>query len=297
MVGCPLFYLGQLTQARPYFERAVSIYDPAQHRALAWLYGQEPGMTARSYLAYTMWLLGYPDQAAEHNQESLKLGRKVDHALSLGHALYFAALHAHLRRDWGALRVLADELVLMGRERKLAFWLPAGRLLTGLMMTREGDGLIGIEEMRSGIEALSAVNTALCLTSVYCLMSEGYAQVGRTTEALAAIQTALDLTRRTRECFFEPELHRFQGELLLRQGRRDAESKAEECFCRAADVARQQCARSWELRASTSLSRLWLLQGKQAQAFELLGPVCNWFTEGHDSADLKEARELLQELI
>ncbi len=296
MVGCPLFYLGQLTQARPYFERAISIYDPAQHRSLAWLYGQEPGMTTRSYLAWTTWFLGYPDQASEHNRESLKLAREVDHALSLGHALYFAAIHAHLRRDWEELSKLANELVLMGQERKLAFWLPVGRVLSGLMMTRDGDGLTGIKEMCSGIQALSAVNTALCLTAVYRLLAEAYAQLRQTTEALAAIQTALDLTQRTRECFFEPELHRYQGELLLLQADCNADSKAEECFRRAVDVARQQSAKSCELRASTSLCRLWAQQGKQAEAFELLDPVCDWFTEGRDTADFKEARIVLQKL-
>ncbi len=295
-IGCPLFYLGQLAQARPYFERAISMYDPAQHRALAWLYGQEPGMTARSYLAWTMWLLGYPDRAAEHNRESLKLAREVDHALSLGHALYFAAVHAYLRREWEALRDLANELVLMGKERKLAFWLPAGRILSGLMIARDGDGLTGIEEMRCGIETLLANNTAICLTAVYRLLAEGCAQVGRPLEALAAIKTALNLAQRTRECFFEPELRRFQGELLLQRGDCGAESKAEECFRRAIEMARQQSAKSWELRASASLSRLWLQQGKQSEALEVLAPICSWFAEVRDTADLKEARELLQEL-
>ncbi len=296
MVGCPLFYFGDLTRARPYFERAISIYDPAQHRPLAWVYGQEPGMTARSYLAWTMWLLGYPDQAAEHDRESLKLAREVEHALSLGHALYFAAIHAHLRRDWEAVRVLSDELVLLGRERKLAFWLPAGRVLNGLMISRDGDALTGIEEMRCGIEALSAVNTALCLTSVYLFLADGCAYAGRTEEALTAIQAALDLAQRTGECFFEPELHRFQGELLLRQGSSGCERKAEACFQQALKIARQQNAKSWELRACTSLSRFWAHRGKRAEACRLLAPVVGWFTEGHDTPDFREACVLLQEL-
>ncbi len=266
-VGCPLFYLGKLTQARPHFERAVSMYDPAQHRALAWLYGQEPGMTARSYLAWTMWLLGYPDQAAEHNRESLKLAREVEHALSRGHGLFFAAVHAYLRRDWEEFRKLADELVVVGQERNLTFWLPAGRVLTGLMMAKDGNGAAAINQMRSGIEANGAT---LCLTILYRFLAEAHAELERITEALDAIQAGLSITQQTRERFFEPELHRFQGELLLRRDR-GAESEAEECFRRALDIARQQSAKSWELRASTSLCRLWLRQRKQAAGFRTAG--------------------------
>ena len=296
MVGCPLFYLGQLTQARPYFERAISLYDPAQHRSLAWLYGQEPGMTALSYSAWMLWLLGYPDQAAEHNRESLKLARAVEHALSRGHGLYFAGIHAYLCRDWGALGELADELVLFAEGRELAFWLPAGRILHGLMVTRQANGDAGIEEIRSGIESLTAVNTDLCLTMVYRLLADGYAQLGRLDEALAALQAGFSTTQRTREGFCEPELHRFRGELLLRQQDHGAEANAEESFLRAVDIARQQSAKSWELRASTSLSRLWVKQGKGAEALELLAPLCDWFTEGRDTADLKDARALVEEL-
>ncbi len=253
-------------------------------------------MTARSYLAWLMWLLGYPDQAAEHNRESLKLARETDHALSLGHALYFAAVHAHLRQDWAALRELADELVFMSQERKLTFWLPAGRVFSGLLMTRAGGGLTGIDQMLSGIDALRAVNTSLCLTVNYLFLAEAYSQSGQTTEALTAIQAALSLVERTRERSFAAELHRLQGELLLRQENHGAETKAEECFRRAVEIAQQQSAKSWELRAGTSLSRLWLRHGKKADAFELLAPVCDWFTEGRDTADLKESRTLLDQL-
>ncbi|MDQ6675852.1 MAG: protein kinase, partial [Acidobacteriota bacterium] len=233
MVGCPLFYLGQLTQARPYLERALSIYDPAQHRSLAWQYGQEPGMTTRSYLAWTMWLLGYPDQAAGHNRECLRLAREVDHALSRGHGLFFSAVHAHLRQDWEALSELADELVLYCEKREVAFWLPAGRVLRGLVMTKNGNGEEGLTEMRAGIETLAAAHVELCMTILHRFLAEGYAQLHRPSDALVAIQAGLDLIQRSRERCFEPELHRFQGELLLQQGGCGAAIKAEESFRRA----------------------------------------------------------------
>jgi serine/threonine protein kinase/predicted ATPase len=296
MVGCPLFFLGELTQARPYFERAIALYELTQHRALAWLYGQEPGMTAHSYLAWILWLLGYPDQAATHNREALKIAREVEHALSRGHGLFFAAVHAHLSQDWEVLRELAKELVDFGQERNVTFWLPAGRVLSGLMHTKHGEGSAGIEEMRGGIEALVAAGNNLCFPILYRFLAEGYAHLLRPQEALAVLQTALTLIAGTRERCFEAEIHRFQGEVLLQQSAAGAETEAEGCFERAAGVARQQSAKSWELRACTSLGRLWARQGKRREAFELLAPLCHWFTEGGNTPDVKEARRLLEQL-
>jgi predicted ATPase len=136
----------------------------------------------------------------------------------------------------------------------------------------------------------------LCLTILYRLLAEGYAHLRRPAEALAAIETAFSLVQLTRESFFEPELHRFRGELLLQRLGSGAEARAEECFWKAVHLARQQSAKSWELRASTSLSRLWAQQDKHTGAFELMVPLCAWFTEGDDTADLKDARALLEEL-
>ncbi len=293
MVGCPHFFLGQLTEARLYFEQAISGYDPVQHRALAWLYGQEPGMTTHSYLSWTLWMLGYPDRASEHDRESLRLAREVEHALSRGHGLFFSAVHAHLRRDWETFRRLTHELMGVCEEWKVTFWLAAGRTLSGLIMVKDGNSVAGIEEMRSGIDSIPS---NLCLTVLQQLLAEAYAHLRRFTEALVAVEEGLTWAQRTREYFFEAELHRFQGELLLQQGGSDAETKAENCFQRALEIARQQCAKSWELRAGTSLARLWAQQGKRVEAFELLEPLCEWFREGRETADLIEARELAKEL-
>jgi predicted ATPase len=252
-------------------------------------------MTAHSYLAWAMWLLGYPDQAAKHNRESLKLAREVDHTLSRGHGLFFGAVHAHLCQNWDAFNELANELVFFGKERNLTFWLSAGRVLSGLTLTKNSKEA-GIEEMRGGIEALVAARNKLNLTILHRLLAEAYACLFHYEEAFVAIQAALDLIEGTRERFFEPELHRFQGELTLQQGGCDAETKAEACFQRSLDLARRQSAKSWEVRACTSLSRLWARRGKRSEAFELLAPVCDWFTEGLGTGDVKEARALVEEL-
>jgi predicted ATPase len=296
MVGVPLFYLGELSRARKHFEQANSLYQPAKHRALAWLYGQEPGMTTRSYLAWTMWILGYPDQAADHSRETVRLAREVDHSLSKGHGLCFAAIHAHFSQNWGAFRELAAELVVIGRERNLRFWLPVGRVLSGLVLTKDGNCEAGLEEMRSGIRDLISASNKLNLTILYRLLAEAYSHLLRPEEGLAAIQDGLHVVEDIREAFYEPELHRFRGELLLQQPEADAGTRAEECFQRAIRISRQQGAKSWELRAGISLGRLWRKRGKEMEAIELLGPLCEWFTEGRDSDDLHEARTLLQQL-
>lgn len=294
MVGCPLFYLGQLSQARPYLERAAGLYDPVEHRPLAWLYGQEPGMTARSYLAWTMWLLGYFEKAADHNRESLRLAREVEHALSRGHGLFFAAVHDYLRQDWREFREVAGELIRVSQEWKIAFWLSAGRVLAGLVMAKDGDEAAGIAEMRIGIA--TSPSNKLCLSILYRMLAEACADRGQTDQAIAAVDTALDLVQSTRESFVEPELHRFRGELLLRAADFCAEPEAESCFLRALHLARKQSARSWELRAAVSLSRLWARQKRNPQARELLAPLFAWFQEGHETADLQAAKALLEEL-
>ncbi len=296
MVGVPLFYLGELSRARKHLEEADSLYESAKHRALAWLYGQEPGMTTRSYLAWTMWILGYPDQAADHSRETVRLAREVDHSLSKGHGICFAAIHAHLSQNWGAFRELAAELVVIGRERNLRFWLPIGRVLSGLVHTKDGESEAGLAEMRSGIRDLIAANNKLNLTILYRLLAEAYSHLLRPEEGLVAIEEGLQVVEAVGEVFYEPELYRFRGELLLQQSGADAEIRAEECFQRAIRIARQQGAKSWELRAGINLGRLWRKRDKKMEAIELLGPLCEWFTEGCDSDDLQEARTLVQPL-
>ncbi|MDQ2839835.1 MAG: hypothetical protein M3Y72_02100 [Acidobacteriota bacterium] len=296
MVGVPLFYLGQLSRAREHLEQANSLYEAAKHRALAWLYGQEPGMTTRSYLSWTMWILGYPDQAADHCRETVRLAREVDHSLSKGHGFCFAAIHAHFCQDWEAFRELATELVVIGRERNLRFWLPVGKVLSGLVQTKDGEGEVGLAEMRSGIRDLISASNKLNLTILYRLLAEAYSHLLRPDEGLVAIQDGLHVVEAIGEVFYEPELHRFRGELLLQQSGADAETRAEECFQRAIRISRQQGAKSWELRAGINLGRLWKKRGKRLETIELLGPLCEWFIQRCDSDDLQEARTLLQQL-
>jgi predicted ATPase len=267
-----------------------------QHRAFAWLYGQEPGLTAHSYLGWIFWLSGYPAQAAEHTRQSLKIGREVEHALSRCHSLFFAAVHAHLVHDWKELRVLTDELFLYSHERKAVFWIDAAEVLTGLLATKDGNGLAGIANMRRVVESLAAADIALCVPILYRFVAEAYAEVRDFDSALAAMDSAMQLSDRTLQFFYQPELYRCRGELLIRQGGQLAFPTAEDMFRKALDMAREQSAKSWELRAALSLSELLLEQGRRAEAVELLQPLCGWFTEARETGDLRKADTLLRGL-
>ncbi len=296
MLGCPLFYLGRFSQALPRFERAMAAYDQSMHGPLAWRYGQDAGVTTRTYLAWTMWLLGYPDRAVLHNREARRLGDEMEHALSRGHALFFAAIHAYFRRDWDDFRALAHELVQLAQERELKFWLYAGQVVSGFVTARHGNANAGIKEMNSGIQDSLAAGTELNHTVLYALLAEAYSESGQPKQGLAAIGSAFSVVERTRECWFEAELHRLRGELLLQQGETGYELQAEQCFRRAMQIAQGQQAKSLELRAAKSLSRLWARHGERCTALSLLEPVYGWFTEGLETPDLREARALIEEL-
>lgn len=292
MVGCPLFYEGRLVQARPYFEEASALYSPGQHRRLAWLYGQEPGVTVETYLALTMWLLGFVDQAAAHNREVLRMGREVEHALSRGHALFFAAAHAHFRREWAELQSLSDELVAFAEDRELTFWLAAGLILQGRMMARAGDIAGGVQQMKRALSSWDLLNH----TYLRCVLAEACVEAELSADGLLLLENEPVRAERDQEHLFDAELYRLGGELLLQRAGCDAEAEAERCFEKAIEISSGQETKSLELRAVTSLCRLWNRQNRRIEAEARLFRIYDWFTEGRDTSDLKEAAALLAEL-
>jgi predicted ATPase len=298
VLGQTMFWLGEMAPARAHFEQGMALYDPQQHRSHAFVYGQDPGVACQSFGAMPIWVLGYPDQARQSTHEALTLAEELTHPFSLVYALALAALVHQFRREGQAVQGRAETLMTLSTEQGFPHWLAYGTILRGWALTAQGEGAEGIAQMRQGLAALRATGAELHRPYFLALLAEAYGKVGQPEEGLTLLVEALAMVDNTGERNWEAELHRLKGELLLiQQGQKVGE--AGECFRKALDIARRQQAKSLELRGAVSLSRLWQQQGKQGKqgkGHQLLAEIYGWFTEGFDTADLKEAKVLLEEL-
>jgi predicted ATPase len=310
-LGNTLFFLGELGLARKYEEQGIALYDPQKHHAHTFLYGMtDPGVICLSYTAWILWHLGYLDQALEKTYETLSLAQKLSHYHSQAMALNHTALHYQLRREGRAVQERAEAAITLSSEQGFPFWAAQGTLFRGWALTEEGRSEEGIIQIRQGLAAWRATGAELVRPYFLALLAEAYGNVGQIEEGLAALADALAQVEETGERFYEAELHRLKGELSLKSAVRspqstvtnprpltpDPQGEAEVCFHQAIAIARRQSAKSLELRAVISLSRLWQQQGKRQEAHELLAEIYGWFTEGFDTKDLQEAKTLLEEL-
>jgi predicted ATPase len=294
-LGLTLLNLGELVPARELVEQGIALYDPQQHRAHAFLYGQDPGMTCRVYTALVLWLLGYADQARARSHEAITLARELAHPYSLAMALGWAARLHLCCRDVQGVTEHAEALMTLSTEQGFPTWMAHVRVLRGWALATQERGEEGIAQMRQGMAAFRAIGAVLWATYDFALLAEAYKNVGHVKAGLDVLAEALTLVDKTGYRYWEAELYRLKGELLQGQAIPDAH-QAETCFHQALDVSRHQHAKSLELRAATSLARLWQAQDKRQDAYDLLAPVYGWFTEGFETADLKDARALLEEL-
>jgi predicted ATPase len=295
-LGFVLFGLGEYTTARAHLKEVISFYEPQEHHhSFVLLRGSDAGVSALAYDACCLWCLGYPEQALKRSQETLALVRELDHAFSLADVLCFAGcLFNKMRRDASALKDDAEELMRLSKGMGSSSFWGTGTCYWGEALTKLGEVQEGIAQMREGMAVRQAIGARCYLSGILGALAE--AQAGQPQEGLATLAEALALVEETDERYCEAELYRLKGELLLAQG---DEAEAEASLQEAIEVARRQRAMSWELRAVMSLSRLWHSQGpqeKQAEAHQMLAEIYNWFTEGFDTADLIEARKLLEEL-
>jgi TOMM system kinase/cyclase fusion protein len=291
-----LLYLGELAAARAHLEQGMALYDLQDHRSHAFLYGgHDPGSCCQSYTAWTLWALGYPDQALKASDRGLTLARELAHPASLAATLSFAAMLHQFRRDREAVQQTAEALIALATEQGDAERLARGMILRGWALFVQGQGTAGMMQMRQGLAALQATGGEVRRQLFLSLLAEAYGGIGQSEEGLNVLAEALAAVEKTGGRFYEAELYRLRGELLLA---RTAEhhTEAETCFRQGLNIARRQQAKSWELRAAMSLSRLWQQQGKQADARDLLAPIYSWFTEGFDTADVQEAKALLDEV-
>jgi predicted ATPase len=294
-LGATWFNFGMLPAARQHLEAGIALYTPDQRRAPAFRMGQDPGVSCRAYAAWTLWVLGYPEQALACLHEALALAHELSHSPSLAFARCRAAFVLQCRRDVPAVHEQAEAAVALATEQGFPQWVAQGTSLRGWALAMQGQGAEGMAQVRQGIAAFRTTGSALAVPYFCTMLAEVCAHLGQTEDGLQALAEAHTLVEQHEERYWEAEISRLWGVLLLRQpGTPQAEAEA--WLQRALDVARRQEAKSLELRAAMSLSRLWQQQGKQVEARELLAPIYGWFTEGFDTPDLQEAKALLQEL-
>jgi class 3 adenylate cyclase/predicted ATPase len=311
-LGEPLLWLGEFAPARVHLEEGITLYNPQQHRSHALVYGLDPGVPCLSFTAIALWNLGYPDQALKRGREALALAQGLFHPPSLTLALLFAAWLHQLRREGQTVRERAEAMIALCTEQGFAWWLAQGAILRGWALAEHGQGEEGIVQIRQGLAAWRVTGAELSGPHYLALLTEAYEKVARTEEGLVVLAEALVAANNTGERWYEAELYRLKGQLTLQKFQvsgstfrveeslessvQSLGSEAEEYFLKAIDIARRQSAKSLELRAVMSLSRLWMRQGKKEEARQMLAEIYDWFTEGFDTADLQEAGVLLEEL-
>jgi len=290
-----LMHSGDYRAALAHVETAASLYRPDEHRDDALRYGQDIGVSAFAVLSWALWHRGYPDQSARAADRAVAYSRELGHAHTLAHALGFAGHAAVFARDVATVYAHGNDCVALASEHDFAQWAAIGRILQGWADAQKGDATTGIARIRDGMAATEATgnrsNTPFYLT----LLAETLAFAGKIEEALAALDDALAEAAVSGVRGRDEEIHRLRGELTGRLPYPDP-AKAEDSFRTALAIAREQGTRGYELRAATSLARLWRDQGRRSEARDLLAPVYGSFTEGFDTADLKDARALLAEL-
>src|SRR5712691_5686884 len=239
--------------------------------------------------------LSYPEQGLTWSHEGVTLAQQIAHPFSLSFALGCAAAYHTFYREWQRAQDRAEATIHLATEQGFPFWIAVGAIVRGWALAQQGQARDGIAQIHQGLIAYRTTGAEVLRPYWLALLAEAYGTLGEPETSLAVLTEALTLTDTTGERWYAPELYRLKGALLLQQSL-DHQADAETCFVQAMTIAQNQSAKSWELRAATSRARRWQQQGKRQEAHDLLAPVYNWFTEGFDTADLKEAKALLEEL-
>jgi predicted ATPase len=294
-LGNTLFFLGAVASAQTHFVQGIAVYDPTQHRAYAFLYGEDAGVICHISAAWTLWILGYPDQGLTRSHEAVALAQQIAHPLTWSFALSLAAGFHQLRRERHTAQEHADTAIRLTTEQRFPHWRAMSVIMQGWALIQQGQGQEGLAQMTQGLQAHRATGAEISRPYYLALLAEAYGIMEQPEAGLTVLTEALTLADTTGERWYESEIYRLKGALLLQQSA-DNQSEVEHCFHHALDIARSQQAKSFELRTATSLAHLWQQQGKRTEAYELLAPIYGWFTEGFDTADLQEAKTLLEAL-
>ncbi|NOT55279.1 MAG: tetratricopeptide repeat protein, partial [Deltaproteobacteria bacterium] len=316
-VGSTLFYLGEFGAAQTHLEQGIALYDSRHRHSHVFLYGGiEPGVFGLSFAALVLWHLGYPDQALQKSKAACTLAQELSYPFSLATAQVHAAMSYQLRRERALTQEWAEVGITLAREHGFPVPLGQGTVLQGWALAEQGQIEEGMSKIRQGLATWQAIEAGIYRSYYLALLAEAYGKTGQVEEGLAALAEALEAVDRTGERFYEAELYRLKGTLTLEAGGWRPETgpsssqasslkplvsqavvqEAEACFHKAIEIAQRQQAKSLELRAATSLARLWQQQGKTEEARQLLAEIYGWFTEGFDTNDLQAAQALLGEL-
>jgi predicted ATPase len=297
MTGTVLRYMGDLGNARRYIECMLGRYVDPVHRSHAIRFVWDQRVAGEMVLAVLLWLQGFPDQAMRTARRTIESARARDHTISLCYALSTAACPVALWvGDLPAAERYVSMLVDHSAKLAMALWQAEGRCLKGTLLLKRRSLDTGLKLLRTGVAELHEIGSVLRYAAFLGVLAEGLAGAGQVAAGRAAVDEALARSDNNEERWCVAELLRIKGELILLQNAPDAAAAAEDHIRQALDWARRQGALSWELRAAASLARMWRGQGRGKEAYALLAPVYNRFTEGFETADLKAAKALLGDL-
>jgi predicted ATPase len=294
-VGRTRFHLGDLAVARRHLEKGLTLYDRERDRARAVRSGFDLSVGCHTFLAHVLWDQGFPDEALHHAEEAIVVARAAAHPLSEAWAITFATNVRQLRGEvrWCLERAVAT--LAFATEQVLPYYVARALVYSGWALVKEGKGGEGLVRLRTGLDAYRATGSRVWRSESLGLFADACLETGRIEEGLSAVGEALSEVEETDTRFYESELNRLEGELLLSSEEPD-ESGGEASFRKAIAIARAQQAKSWELKAATSLARLLAHRGRREEAHALLAPIYGWFTEGFDTTDLITAKALLEQL-
>jgi DNA-binding SARP family transcriptional activator/energy-coupling factor transporter ATP-binding protein EcfA2 len=294
LLGIIGFVQGEYLESRQHLEQIVSFYDAQKHHCdFVFLRGVDVGLSAMAYLACCLWCLGYPEQAVHISQEAINLSYEIKHAFTLADVLRYGCCELHtFRRDGESLKVSAEELIHLAQEKEFPAWLFAGEYSLGEALILLGQTEAGIAIAQEAVRAELATSVRVSTPGPLCYVAEAYAGLGELEQGLNTWNEAMAIVEQTGEHHWQAELYRVLSMLQLLQG---DEEEAEASLKKGLEVARQQQARSWELRVALALARLWRKQGKVDEGRQLVKEIYSWFTEGFDTPDLIDARELCKE--
>ena len=290
--GITTHHLGEFIAAGKHFEAGIDLYRPGQNLPYHAL--MAPGVGAASESSRNLWILGYPERALRRVRQAYDLADSQSNPSTQGFAIVFAAIIHQLRREEAACQEKAEAAITLSLEKDISDNILWASFLRGWAIARQGRFEEGLAQLCESAAIGQSVGTVIAFPQFLAMTAEACARAGQIEEALTSVDEALAMTKRNCDCYYDAELHRLRGELLLVNGA--AQEDAESCFQQAIEIAQLQSAKSWELRAAISLARLWRRQGKTTEARQTLAEIYGWFTEGFDTADLKEARALLDEL-
>jgi tetratricopeptide (TPR) repeat protein len=285
-------HLGNFELALDHFDKALALYEPEAHRDDSYLYALNPGVIMPGFAAWALWTLGRSDQAVKRNEEALALARELSEPQGLAHAYLFAAVLYHLLRDQLTAQQYAEDAIDISEKHGIVMYQAMATIMHGGTLCEQDRESEAINQIRDAIAALDATGTSLVRPHFLALLALAFSKANQSKEALRVLDEAIAMVNNKGERYYEAELYRIKGELLLDSN----VTEAEVCFQKSLEVADSQKAKAWQLRTATSLARLYRSQGKTQQARDLLKPIYDSFTEGFDTIDLREAASELSSL-